>query len=333
MGHCPLSSNQLYIHSSGEVYTCSFLQNKPEHILGHIGKQSLREIWNSKPRSDFAQTHSSDNLMDFCKKYQADYSCHKTGNRTYFNKDGTLKRLDIMLDSACNLKCIMCTNIYDRTGGLKDNYFWENNDDTFKSIQEIELVGGEPVISPYFFKIIDQVYKLNPDCRWFMTTNAHYDLTSEIIERLQKAKFDSISISLDSLKKDVFEKIRVRSHFEKVYQNIFRLKKILPRVQINTVIQLDNYEELISLYEWCQKEEFHFYPILLQYPDTFSLKHLDSHLKKNWIIEVMQKNESFKSPELVFFVKKLLAIDPIRNDPEVRMNYLRQLEIMGEVNE
>ena len=332
MGHCSLTNNQLYIHSSGEVYTCSFLQNRSEYILGHIGKQSLKDIWHSKSRNDFTQAHHFENLPEFCSKYQRDFYCNKIGNRTYFNNDDTLKRLDIMLDSACNLKCVMCTNIYDRTGGLKENYFWENNDDTLKSIQEIELVGGEPVISPYFSRLIDKVYRLNPDCRWSLTTNAHYDLTDEIAERFQKVNFQSLSISLDSLKKDVFEKIRIRSHFEKVYNNIFEIKKILPRIQINSVIQLYNYQELIPLYEWCQKEALHFYPILLQYPDTYSLKNLDLVAKKNWIVEVMKKNESLRSLELFFFIKKLLTVDSIRTDIEVRMLYLRQLEIVGEVN-
>jgi len=331
MGHCSLSNNQLYIHSSGEVYTCSFLQNKPEHVLGHIGKESLQEIWNSRSRLDFLESHNKGNPGHYCQKHQQDFLCHKISNQRYFNEDGNLKRLDIMLDSACNLKCIMCTNIYDRTGGLKSEFFWLNNKEVFSSIQEIELVGGEPLISPYFPRLVNLVHDLNPQCRWFATTNAHFDLKGEIVSSLLKANFESLSISIDSLKKSVFEKIRVRSTFEKVYENVFAIKRLISNIQINTVVQLDNFEELIPIYRWTQEHDLRFYPILLQYPDTYSLKHLDDRIKKKWIMGVMEENEDLKSKDIFFFIKKFLAVDSVRTDPEIKMSYLRQLEILGKL--
>lgn len=330
MGHCPLSTNQLYVHSSGEVFTCSFLQNKPDYVLGNVQNQSLQEIWNSEQRIAFAQTHKSGELRESCHKYQQDFLCNKIGNRTYFDKSDRIKRLDIMLDSACNLKCIMCTNIFDRTGGLRSDFFWENNDETFSSIEEIEIVGGEPVISPHFFRLLDLVSKLNSGCRWFMTTNAHYELDEKILSSFKKVKFQSLSISLDSLKKEVFEKIRLKSSFEKVMSNIAELKNHLPEIQINTVIQRDNYDELIPLYFWCQEQGFKFYPILLQYPDTYSLKHVSVLEKKDWLLQVMKQNDQLRSKEIFFLIKKVMAVDPVGGIAEVKMQYLRQLEIMRE---
>lgn len=330
MGHCPLSTNQLYVHSSGEVFTCSFLQNNPDYVLGNIQKQSLQDIWKSNERIAFARTHQSGELRESCHKYQEDFLCNKIGNRTYFDKSDLIKRLDIMLDSACNLKCIMCTNIYDRTGGLKSDFFWENNDETFSSIEEIEIVGGEPVISPHYLRLVDLMARLNPDCRWFMTTNAHYDLDEKILESFKKVRFQSLSISLDSLKKDVFEKIRVKSRFEKVISNIAELKKHLPLIQINTVIQRDNYQELIPLYLWCKNQGFKFYPILLQYPDTYSLKHIPVSEKKDWLLGAMEQNEQLRSKEVFFLIKKLMAVDSVGSIAEVKIQYLRQLEIMRE---
>lgn len=331
MSHCPLTQNQLYVHSSGEVYACSFLQNKPEHILGHIAKNSLKEIWEGSRRKQLVQKHQEGSLPDYCKIHQEKFLCHKIGNQYYFDTLDTPKRLDIMLDSACNLKCIMCTNIYDRTGGLKEDFFWNNNDDFLSQIQEIELVGGEPLISPYFPRLVEKVKRINPKCRWFATTNAHYELTHQMIELFKEVNFDSLSISVDSLKKETFEKIRVRSQFEKVMNNILLIKKLVRSLQINTVIQLDNYQELVDIYKWSKENELRFYPILLQYPDQYSLQYLDLNIKKDWILKLMEDNLTLKSKDLFFFIKKFISLDPVKSHTEVKLNYLRQLEILGEL--
>src|SRR5690606_29175014 len=220
MTTCLAPFNQLYIHSSGEVYPCNFLQNNPLFKLGHIQEKSLKQIWESEEIKSFRKSHL-ENLPSRCKSNQETFFCHKTNLRPNFDLESIkLRRLDIMLDSRCNLACIMCTNIFDKTGGLRGDFFWESNHDIFSQLDELELVGGEPVISPYFNRFVKFVTSINSHCSWLITTNAHYPLTNEILNNFNKIKLNSLSISLDSLEKDIFEKIRKKSNFDLVMNNI-----------------------------------------------------------------------------------------------------------------
>src|SRR5690606_28781783 len=101
-----------------------------------------------------------------------------------------------------------------------------------------------------------------------------------------KIKLNSLSISLDSLEKDIFEKIRKKSNFDLVMNNINILKKAIPKIFINMVIQKDNCDEVVKMYHWCQSEGFTFYPILLLYPDEFSVLKRSDEINKEWILNL-----------------------------------------------
>jgi len=328
MTTCLAPFNQLYIHSSGEVYPCNFLQNNPLFKLGHIQEKTLQEIWEGEEIKSFRKQHL-ENLPERCKHNQETFFCYQTNLRTNFSLDTQkLKRLDIMLDSRCNLACIMCTNIYDKTGGLRGDFFWENNDDIFKQIDELELVGGEPVISPYFDRIVKRVSSINPHCNWLITTNAHYKLTPQILDNFKKINLKSLSISLDSLEADIFEKIRTRSTFSLVMDNIQILKKVVPKIFINMVIQEDNCDEVIKMYQWCQKEGFSFHPILLLYPDEFSIIKRSDTLNKEWILNLIKENAILQSKEIFYIIKKAISNLPLKKDKDVLIPYLKHVEVM-----
>lgn len=328
MSTCLVPFNQLYIHSSGDVYPCSFVQNNPDFVLGNIQQESLANIWNGEKTRALREKHLGV-LPGACERNQSTFLCNKTSVRPHWNpSDLKLRRLDVMLDSACNLTCVMCTNIYDKNGGFKGQYFWENNDEIFSTLTEVELVGGEPLISPYFYRIVDRISPLNPKCEWRLTTNAHYPITDDLVKALTKMHMNRISISLDSLRPEVFEKIRQRSQFQVVYDNIFRFKKLIPQVQINMVVQDSNYHELMDMVKWTQDQGFHFHPILLVHPEKHSISQLSRQEMRNWIVETMARNEILRDREVVFFIKKAMNLFHFQKDLEVIDGYLRQLKIV-----
>lgn len=328
MTTCLVPFNQLYIHSSGEVYPCNFLQNNSLFKLGHIQENSLREIWEGEKLKNFRQQHL-ESLPARCQRNQETFFCSQINLRSSFNFDSQkLKRLDIMLDSRCNLACIMCTNIYDKTGGLRGDYFWENNDDIFSQLDELELVGGEPIISPYFDRIVKRVSPLNPQCNWLLTTNAHYNLSPQILANFKRINLSTLSISLDSLEPGIFEKIRVRSTFKVVMNNIQTLKKVVPKIFINMVIQKDNCNEVFKMYRWCREEGFSFYPILLLYPDEFSIVNRQKEVNKEWILKLIDENSLIKSKEIFVIIKKAISNLSLQKDKEVLIPYLKHVEVM-----
>ncbi|MAX66653.1 MAG: SPASM domain-containing protein [Bacteriovoracaceae bacterium] len=279
LGICPLPFNQLYLHSSGEVYPCGFLQGR--HSLGNINKMSFSQIWNSYTATEFRDSHKLKNNKH-CGKCQKLYNCHllhdNMWQRSGENDQYKLKRLDIMIDSFCNLKCIMCTNRSEVNDSFSDENFWvdfEHN--LLPELEEIELVGGEPLIIKETYRLFDLVLKVNPKVRIVLTTNGHLELSDKIKSYITKLNFYAISVSIDSLSPKKFEKIRVNGKLEKSLKFLFQLKELKETSQLkfylncNFLIQKQNWEELQDFLEFELKHGIKVYPILLREPTKFSI--------------------------------------------------------------
>lgn len=334
MSMCAAPFNQLYLHSSGKVYPCSFLQNDPKYIMGDLTNQTITEIWNSIELKKFRDNHVNEDQSLRCFHNQKKYLCDKLNNRSFYNNfDKSLKRIDIMLDSFCNLVCVMCTNIYDETGGFKKQFFWDNNDVEISKLTEIELVGGEPLISPYFYKLVDKTIAQNQKCQWKITTNANYPITTKLKKALEKLNFTTFAISLDSLKKDVFEQIRQKSSHELVMSNITTYQSFIKSIHINMVVQTLNHDEVFEMYHWAQERGFKFYPILLTYPELHSLLTLPLEQLKDIVLRYIQDNQKVRSIEIFFLIKKIIYNSFLQKDLDILSSYQVHLEQIGNAHE
>lgn len=326
MRECAAVFNQLYLHSSGKVYPCSFLQNDPRYQLGDLTTQTLEDIWSSEKVRLFKESHLLLNEKTSCGQNQQKFLCDKIYTRPFYdNKKNAIKRIDVMLDSFCNLTCIMCTNIYDETGGFKKPFFWENNDELLSSLIEVELVGGEPLISPHFFRLVDKVLAVNPKCEWRVTTNANYPLTSKLKQTLSKLNFTAFAVSLDSLHKDVFELIRKDANHELVMSNIPKLAEHSSNFCINMVVQKSNYSEVFEMYEWCSRQGFHFFPILLTDPRTHSILSLPKEEIEKIALSLIEKNKTIKSKEIFLLIRSLINSTHLKSTFDILVPYQEHL--------
>jgi len=110
--------------------------------------------------------------------------------------------------------------------------------------------------------------------------------------------------------------------------NIQILKKVVPKIFINMVIQEDNCDEVIKMYQWCQKEGFSFHPILLLYPDEFSIIKRSDTLNKEWILNLIKENAILQSKEIFYIIKKAISNLPLKKDKDVLIPYLKHVEVM-----
>ena len=279
---CPLPFTQLYLHSTGDVYPCSFAQNYP---LGNVRDQTLEEIWQGERLKEFRKSHL-ELKNEQCVRSQKDHACHLHHDRLKSEAcyQEVIKtppiRLDFMVDSFCNLKCVMCTNVLEDNGGYDDESFWEHcREKIFPYVKEIEIIGGEPLILDNTFKLIDLVSECNPECMWRVTTNAHYQFNERFKKAADKMNFESFAVSVDSLKPDIFEKIRKGARLNLVLKTLddwqayskTRSEQRPMKVVVNFVVQKENAFELPSFIDYCLKKELVPYAILLRDPEDFSI--------------------------------------------------------------
>lgn len=107
-------------------------------------------------------------------------------------------------------------------------------------IEKIRLTGGEPMLRKDIQTIISKLSQLNVDLA--LTTNGYY--LPERARSLKAAGLDRVTISLDSLRRDVFNKMTGVDVLDKVLAGIAAAKDAgLEPIKINAVIVRGHNEE------------------------------------------------------------------------------------------
>lgn len=161
----------------------------------------------------------------------------------------------IMMETinACNSRCIMCGIDFDKkkTSIMTDQLFDKLAVEIIEHRTCVEKVmlylDGEPLIDnklPQRIKILKDgdIKKVN------IASNAGL-LDHEMAEKIITAGLDEIYITIDSLKKDVYESIRLGLKFNTVYKNILHFVELRNKlnskliIRIQMILQKSNYNE------------------------------------------------------------------------------------------
>jgi len=313
---CPIPFHQVFIQSSGKVYPCAFLQNHTQ--IGDVNESPLSEVLKSEEFKKFQRDHLSGEYSQCCKNQEI-FACHKTlkGYQVPENPlENPIIRIDFMIDSHCNLRCIMCTNVLEERGGFEDDKFWlDFEENILPFLHEIELIGGEPLILPHTFKTIDLIKKVNPSCRVKLTTNGAYRLGKKVKKALEGLNIVNLGYSIDSLKDDIFATIRPGGELKQVLQTLEDFiewrdyhHQSLP-IEVNFVVQKLNAFEVPSFLSFVRKKKLQPYLIFLNHPDEHSLLTLKEQEKvsllKFYIADQAERPPSEKDPELTKLILTL----------------------------
>ena len=229
---CHAPSKSLYFGHDGLVSPCCFNRR---HLLGNVAHQYIKNIWNGIPIKTLRKALKKNDLALGC------YSCEYMLKSKNYGSVGALMydglpsknkmphQLEFEADNTCNLECIMCTGEY--SSAIRKNRehkapFDIVYDETFiKQLQpflchlkDAKFYGGEPFLSLLYHKIWTDIIRVNPSCHISVQTNATV-LNDTVKDFLKRGNFH-ISVSLDALDKDIYEKIRVNARYEKVMENL-----------------------------------------------------------------------------------------------------------------
>lgn len=170
-----------------------------------------------------------------------------------------LRSLFIEMTGLCNEKCRHC--------GSSCGDFEVKNQlsaeeikrvlDTVKAdfdISKIQLciTGGEPLLRPDFFEIMDYAHKLG--FRWGMTSNGLL-IDKECAKKLHETGMETIAISLDGLKESHEWFRQVPGCYDRTVEGIRNLIEEggFSHIQISTVVHHKNIDELEQMYQEYRK--------------------------------------------------------------------------------
>ncbi len=164
--------------------------------------------------------------------------------------------LDIEVSSNCNLLCPMCPRTHRVERGQ-----WESVDLSFDAFKKIIDEGvplglrainlnnfGESLLNPHLVDMV-RYAKDRGVIDIMMHTNGTL-MTPKTSRALMEAGIDTVIFSIDSISKQLYERIRVNGNFDKTVANIRNFAAIrrergadLPQIRVNMVLMKENEKE------------------------------------------------------------------------------------------
>lgn len=258
------------------------------------GLQSLRQISNNTATKNQGDNIEKTWVSMFLKKH------------TYV--DHHLLSADVKLSNVCNFSCAMCnpadsSKIFDQWKNQKDQFFvkriLESRPTYFEDItknyqtqrgyqhlkdilsypiQNLKLLGGEPLLDKELFKILESVdSKKKSQIGLHFVTNGSQSLI-DANNRLEGYRSVSFSISLEGIGA-VQDYIRTGSDFGEIEKNLLAAKAAGVTVVVHHTIQALSAFGAQDLIDWCKQHEFPITFGVLDTPDYLSVSVLPKEIK------------------------------------------------------
>jgi radical SAM protein with 4Fe4S-binding SPASM domain len=168
--------------------------------------------------------------------------------------------LEIETVNACNARCPMCTIAdWKRNGSpMEDELFYKIAAEVIEHAREVRRVtlyrDGEPLLDK---KMASRIAFLKNGGIKSTSLSTNVSLLSESTSReLLEAGLDIIIMSIDSLKKEAYEKIRKGLKFEEVMGNAVRFIALRDKIRPQTQIWMRMIRQKDNLAEWPQYQKY-----------------------------------------------------------------------------
>jgi len=195
--------------------------------------------------------------------------------------DGKIRYLEFTTSNICNQACSTCSSFFstkwiplektalevglpldkwkNQTHGGFNSFGWKHYRMSHEDVQKIFKIlpdllvlyikGGEPFADQLNFKVLEELIKVNPQCRVMITSNAS-KIPQKFINVLEKLSYVSLSCSIDGIDK-TYEYIR-STPFDQTVENIKRWHNsgINGYVSVSYNISMHNFYHTIEFLKW-----------------------------------------------------------------------------------
>ncbi|MDD5020837.1 MAG: radical SAM protein [Endomicrobiaceae bacterium] len=166
------------------------------------------------------------------------------------------RKIHVLLTTACNLKCIMCYIPKKSSAYEINRQFIDFIVDTIPYLENITWQGGEVFLHNKFQDLFELAGKHN--VKQNIITSGLL-LNQKIIDSVMKYNTE-LTISIDSVDKQTYEKIRCGANFKQLLKNLEIIKKYKNKKYFNynmtSVIMSLNYNQLDSLVDFAISHGF-----------------------------------------------------------------------------
>ena len=307
---CYAPFNSMRFSLSGNMYSCCYNRFQS---LGRYPEVSIRNAWNGIKAQELRDNITNNNFdlgCHACYTKLINNNYYSVGARIYdnytFRKEGP-SLMEFELSNVCNLECVMCNGENsslirkNREKGepypmVYDEAFVEQLKEFIPYLDEARFVGGEPFLSELYFKIWDEIIRINPKTKINILTNG--TILNDRILNLYKKHNIHISFSIDSIVKETYQKIRIKADYEKVMNHITLINALSKyhhrEISINICPIRKNMFEIPEMTEYFSKMNI---PVIFHtvvYPPQESLSTLTKEELKEYV-SFLENSNFFKS--------------------------------------
>lgn len=311
---CLAPFKSIYFGHSGRAIACCYNRT---YTLGVYPEQSIKGIWEGDQAEKLRRYISANNMDHGCQNCKSqivagnyDATKAKQYDENRMNDNQYPSVMEFELSNTCNLECEMCSGDFsslireNREGraALKNPYdqaFVNQLEEFIPYLEEVKFYGGEPFLIDIYYDIWDLIIKINPKVRISVQTNG--TILNNRVKRIMEQSNFHMNISIDSLDKDNYERIRKNAKFDRTIENVewFRnyCKKKNTFFGISACAMQQNWHELPAFVRYCNKRDIPVYFHTVFYPKECSFPAM-AYEEIQHIVEVLSK-EKFPSDSLV----------------------------------
>ncbi len=250
--HAPFTS--MNFEQTGKANACCYNRTR---ILGEYPRDSLEQMWFGAAAEQLRCDIRQDSLEGGCSMCQRQlesgnlagckariydqYAQGKPekGSRVLASlvpaRAVAMPRvMEFELENTCNLQCIMCDGYFssairrhrEKQPPQRSPYdadFVRQLAEFMPHLEEMKFLGGEPFLIGIYYDIWAEVARVNPGVKIHITTNATTlnPRTTTLLGKMAGAGLEvSFAVSIDSVRKETYEAIRVGACYEQVMENI-----------------------------------------------------------------------------------------------------------------
>ena len=170
------------------------------------------------------------------------------------------RNLMVVLSNRCNLDCVMCLTHREKWELPKK--ILDEIMELFPFLERIYWQGGEVLSLPYFKGLLKKSLQY-PNIRQSVITNFQL-ADDEFIDLVVKNNIE-LTISIDGVTKETYEKIRIGGNFDRLTNNLKKLNDKMRGINnnktilnLNVVVMRENHDKLANFVDFAHKYGFSF---------------------------------------------------------------------------
>jgi radical SAM protein with 4Fe4S-binding SPASM domain len=287
---CIAPFNNMYFTTNGNIAPCWLMVGQTDTWED---TKSIKEIWNGENFTRLRENLSNNTFEKNCNICQK-----KIGVNTWplamaydsFTVKEYPTLLELELSNQCNLECIMCEGRL--SSGIRknrdklpplpnvyDDDFVEQIKEFIPHLEELRFNGGEPFAQKIVYDICMLVKDLNPELKITIATNG--TVYNKQVQQILDNCNIHLNISIDSLNKENYERIRINGDFDVLMHNFIIFKdyclsnnRILS-VMINPM--RNNWREMSDFVRFTNKHGVHLWYNTIHHPEHLGIWNLSTN--------------------------------------------------------